>query len=281
MHPEFRMEDVEIPKDPFRAGRDTLRLEALGLMTAGIVHDLGNMIQVLSSAMSILNRHPGVRAAEGLEPVVASAVQSLERATALIGMIAGFGRAGDCETEELDVGLCLAGLERLLGWITAGSIRFDLRVSPFCPRVACSRRQFENALLNLVLNARDAMPGGGVLTIDAMACGAAASGAAGQAGDAIISVTDTGEGMDAYTLSRAFEPFFTTKPGGRGTGLGLAMVRRFAQEAGGGVAARSRPGVGTTVSLTLPAVVTPFGWSAGPAGMGPGPCAGTAPASQV
>lgn len=170
-------------------------------------------------------------------------------------MIAGFGRAGDCEAEELDVGLCLAGLERLLGWITAGSIRFDLRVSPYCPRVSCSRRQFENALLNLVLNARDAMPGGGILTIDALA-----SGEADQAGDAIISVTDTGEGMDAYTLSRAFEPFFTTKGDGRGSGLGLAMVRRFTHEAGGGVTARSQPGLGTTVTLTLPAAPRPFGW---------------------
>lgn len=254
MHAEFRMEDVEIPTDPFRAGRDSLRLEALGLMTAGIVHDLGNMIQVLSSAMSILNRHPGVRAAEGLEPVVASAVQSLERATALIGMISGFGRAGDCEVEDLDVALCLAGLERLLGWITAGSIRFDLRVSPFCPRVSCSRRQFENALLNLVLNGRDAMPGGGVLIVDATA-----SSDVGQAGDVIICVTDTGQGMDAYTLSRAFEPFFTTKGNGRGSGLGLAMVRRFTQEARGGVTARSQPGLGTTVMLTLPAAPRPFG----------------------
>lgn len=254
MHAEFRTEDVEIPTDLFRAGRDTLRLEALGLMTAGIVHDLGNMIQVLSSAMSILNRHPGVRAAEGLEPVVASAVQSLERATALIGMISGFGRAGECEVEDLDVALCLAGLERLLCWITAGSIRLDLRVSPVCPRVSCSRRHFENALLNLVLNARDAMPAGGVLTIDAMALSEG-----GQPSEVIINVTDTGEGMDAKTLSRAFEVFFTTK-GSRGSGLGLAMVRRFTHEAGGGVTARSQPGLGTTVTLTLPAAPRPFGW---------------------
>ena len=255
MQAGFRSDPLETPADALGAGRDALRLEALGLMTAGIVHDLGNMIQVLSSAMSIVNRHPNVRAAEGLEPVVASAVQSLERATAMIGLIAGFGRAGGADTEDLDVALCLAALERLVRWLTATSIRLELRVSPACPRVTCSRRDFENALLNLVLNARDAMPAGGILTIEAAGCG----GGVRSSGVAVC-VTDTGEGMDAPTLARAFEPFFTTKGGGRGNGLGLAMVRRFAQEAGGGVAARSRPGIGTTVTLELPATAKPFGW---------------------
>jgi signal transduction histidine kinase len=255
MHARSTTDGFDVPADPFRVGRDTLRLEALGLMTAGIVHDLGNMIQVLSSAMSILNRHPDVRAAEGLEPVVSSAVQSLERATAMVGLISGFGRAGHAKTEDLDVALCLAGLERLVRWITADAIRLDMRVSPACPRVTCCRRDFENALLNLVLNARDAMSAGGVLTIEAMGCSDG-----GQVSGVILNVTDTGDGMDTTTLTHAFEPFFTTKPSGHGNGLGLAMVRRFAHEAAGGVTARSRLGLGTTVTLTLPAAVKPFDW---------------------
>jgi signal transduction histidine kinase len=254
MQAGFTTEDIDLPTDPFRVRRDTLRLEALGLMTAGIVHDLGNMIQVLSSAMSVLNRHPDVRAAEGFEPVVASAVQSLERATAMVGLISGFGRAGRAEAEDLDVALCLAGLERLVRWITTEAIRLDMRVSPACPRVTCSRRDLENALLNLVLNARDAMVAGGTLTIEAAGCSYG-----GHVCGVILNVTDTGDGMDAATLAHAFEPFFSTK-GGHGSGLGLAMVRRFAHEAGGGVTARSRPGFGTTVTLTLPAAAGPFGW---------------------
>lgn len=253
MNAEFGPGFIDDPLDAFRAGRDALRLEALGLMTAGIVHDLGNMIQVLSSAVSILKRHPCVSAAEGLEPVLTGAVQALERATALIGMISGFGRAEGFEPEDLDVPLCLAGLEQPLRWITTGSIQLEFRVSPCCPRVFCSRRQLENALLNLVLNARDAMPAGGVLTIEAMT-----SMTTGPSPFVTISVIDTGEGMTASTLARAFEAFFSTKSGGRGSGLGLTMVRRFAQEAGGGVTARSMPGLGTTVTLTLPAAIKPF-----------------------
>lgn len=246
MYDHSRPPAADPQAEALRAGRDALRLEALGLMTAGIVHDLGKMIQVLSSATGILNPHPDLRAADGLEPVVASAVQSLERATAMIGQIAGFGRSGDVDMEDLDVTLCLTALERLVRWITAESIDLELRVSRACPKVTCSRRAFEHAILNLVLNARDAMPAGGNLIIEAAASGPRSSCVA-------VCITDTGEGMDAPTLARAFEPFFTTRGGQRGAGLGLAMVRRFAQTAGGGVAARSQPGRGTTVTLQLPA----------------------------
>jgi signal transduction histidine kinase len=249
-----KADEIGLAADRLAVGRDSLRLEALGLMTAGIVHDLGNIVQVLSSALGMLNRHPDVQAAPALEPVVTSAVQSLEHAKALVGLISGFGRAGRAETEDVDIALCLAGLERLIRWITTETIRLDLRVSPACPRVTCSRRDLENALLNLVLNARDAMSGGGALTIEAEGCSKG-----GHVCGVVLHVTDTGEGMDAATLAQAFEPFFSTKVNGRGSGLGLAMVRRFAQEAGGGVTATSRPGFGTTVTLTLPAAAKPFG----------------------
>jgi signal transduction histidine kinase len=234
-------------------GRDRLRLEALGLMTAGIVHDLGNMIQVLSSAVSILNRHPIVRDADGLQPVVADAVHSLERATALVGLISGFGRPGTAGEEDVDIILCLASLERLLRWVAAGQVSLDLSLPPNCPRVTCNRRSFENAVLNLVLNARDAMPDGGKLRIVADARLDDAHPAS-----VLVSVIDTGGGMAPETLARAFEPFFTTKPGGSGAGLGLPMVRRFAQEAGGRVVVRSSLGLGTTITLELPAASEPI-----------------------
>jgi signal transduction histidine kinase len=184
---------------------------------------------------------------------VASAVRSLERAAAVIGLVAGFGRAADADAEDLDIALCLAALERPLRRIIPETIRLELRVSPACSRVTCRRRDFENALLSLVLNARDAMPDGGVLTIEA------ADRGAGSSRSVAITVTDTGVGMDAPTLARAFEPFFTTKGGGCGEGLGLAMVRRFAQAAGGGAVARSSPRTGTTVTLELPAAARASG----------------------
>ena len=228
--------------------RDALRLAALGLMTAGIVHDLGNMVQVLSSAINILERHPGVRAAEGLQPVMSSAVSSLERAKGLIRQILGFAR-GDAEDDEsLDVTLCVAGMERLLRWIAPDGVALHLSLAPNAPRLRCNRRDFENALLNLLLNACDAMPEGGAVSISA---------ALDAGRDLVVSVTDTGEGMSPDVVARACDPFFTTRTPGQGNGLGLAMVRRFVHAAGGGMAIHSRLGLGTAVTLRFPAASAP------------------------
>lgn len=233
--------------DPLHAGRASLRLEALGLMTAGIVHDLGNIIQILSSTVDVLDQHPAVKTTKALQPTIDRALSSLERATGLITQILTFAREADAELEQIDVAMCLSGMERLLRWIASSDVRINIHVAADIPLIVCDRSKLENALLNLALNARDAMPNGGLLSITVVTC---------KDGDSVVGlalhVTDTGSGMTRETLAHAFDPFFTTKTNARGTGLGLTMVRRFAQEAGGTVAIESNLGAGTTVTVRLP-----------------------------
>jgi signal transduction histidine kinase len=236
----------DMPDDPLTVGRASLRLEALGLMTAGIVHDLGNIIQILAGTVDVLDQHPTIRATTALQPTIGRAVTSLERARALIKQILSFARENDSERESVDLAACLSTMERLLRWIGKNKMRIEIAVAADTPPVFCNRWSLENAILNLALNAQDAMPGGGLLTITATPCwnGGVTTGVA-------LCVSDTGRGMASDVMERAFDPFFTTKRA-RGNGLGLTMVRRFAQESGGTVAIESRLARGTTVTLQLP-----------------------------
>jgi signal transduction histidine kinase len=204
------------------------------------------MVQVLASAVSMIERHPQVSMIEGLQPVIAGATSALEQSSALVRQIVGFAREDQSGEELVDVPLCLAGLERLLRWVCPDGVDLRIAVAVDLPLLVCNRRSLENAILNLVLNASDATPSGGAITV---------RGQTSQdtiVGDSIlISVTDTGTGMTPKTIEHAFEPFFTTKVG-TGNGLGLAMVRRFAQEMGGYAEIESAIGLGTTVMLRLP-----------------------------
>jgi len=223
------------------------RPEALGMMTAGVVHDLGNIIQILTSTVELLERHPTIKATASLQPTMRRAVSSVARASTLIGQILRFARGGTAEHESVDLKQCLIGLKPLLLWIGNNRMRLDIRVDTGAPSVVCNRSALENAILNLALNARDAMPGCGTLTITA-----APRRNSRIITEVAISVSDTGRGMSSQTMARALEPFFTTKTAGRGNGLGLTMVRRFVEETGGSVTLESRLGHGTTVTLLLP-----------------------------
>ena len=235
------------PAHQTAADRDHLRLTALGLMTAGIVHDVGNMIQVLSSAVRILESHPSIGTTAALRPVIAGASAAIEGATDLIRQLAGFARGTEEAIQDVDIAQCFAGLERLLRWIMRGQVSLEIHVDGPVPRVRCHRRSLENAILNLVLNARDATPAGGVIVVSA-----AVETSTVPVPDVVIKVTDNGAGMAPDVMAKAFDPFFTTKAGLRGSGLGLAMVRHFAQLAGGSVALQSTVGKGTEVALQLP-----------------------------
>ncbi|HEX5959045.1 MAG TPA: ATP-binding protein [Hyphomicrobiaceae bacterium] len=240
--------DGDLRTDPLLSGRASVRLEALGLMTAGIVHDLGNMIQILSSTVDVLDQHPTIRATTALQPAIDRAINSLERARALIKQILSFARDTGTRQENVDIAMCLAQMERLLRWIGKNDMRIAMRADAGMPPVNCHRGNLENAILNLALNARDAMPEGGVLSIRA----AASRDRDGTVTGVALRVSDNGRGMTQETMARAFDPFFTTKTGTRGTGLGLTMVRRFAQETGGSVAIESASNHGTAVTLRLP-----------------------------
>jgi len=210
---------------------------------AGIIHDLGNLIQIASSALNIVGRNPSIHAAD-LEPVIAGAKSSLERAGALVRQTIGIARERANAVEEVSLADCISEIESLLQITWEPSIQLDVRAASDLPAVKCDPLALQNAVLNLLFNARDAMPNGGAISVRAEQL---------DAGEGVeLRVTDSGVGMKPDTIVRAFDPFFTTKSDGLG-GIGLPMVKRFVQEAGGRVLIESEYGVGTTVRLQLPA----------------------------
>jgi signal transduction histidine kinase len=211
---------------------------------AGLVHDLGNLIQIASAAVSILARDPTIRTA-GLDPVLAGATTSLERAGALVRRTIGVASGRAAAVRAVTLAACLGEVEKLIGLAWDRSIALDIQIDADLPAVTCDPLALQNVLLNLLFNARDAMPTGGTISIRAAT-------AALDFGETIeLRVSDTGIGMTPETVARAFDPFFTTKAGGMG-GVGLSMVARFVQDAGGRIFIESKYGFGTTVTLQLP-----------------------------
>jgi PAS domain S-box-containing protein len=230
----------------------TQRLEAVGQLTAGVAHDFNNLLQGILTATEVLGLQTGLdevgRDCLGMiEPAV-------KRGATLVHQLLAFARKQVLNPKVLDPAEVLAGLEPLLTHTLGSRLRIAISVSDGIGVVNADATQLESALLNLALNARDAMPDGGVLRLSASHEGAAAAEAAGiPAGDYVrFAVTDTGQGMSAEIAARAFEPFFTTKPIGQGSGLGLSMVHGFAEQSGGSVRISSAHGTGTTVSIWLP-----------------------------
>lgn len=210
--------------------------------TAGLVHDLGNYIQIAMSAVRILSRHSDITASETAGSILAQAEDSLDRAGALVrgSIVPG----GDLPDDDVRMDECLAQMASLLRYAAGPDIEIRLRCG-LVPRVRISRLGLQNALLNLALNARDAMPGGGTLAISALLAEGPATP------EVEIVVADTGIGMPPAVLGRVFEPRFSTKP--MGGGMGLPGVKSFVERAGGRLAIGSAPGKGTLVVLRLPA----------------------------
>ncbi|KUM27269.1 hypothetical protein AU467_02470 [Mesorhizobium loti] len=217
--------------------------------TVGTVHDLGNLIQIASSALNRIARDPDVKLAQELEPVIASAKTALQQAGALVRETIGRAHELRREIGPADVGGCLAEIETLVRCACEPHIRLEVRLEPGLPPAKCDHLGLQNAVLNLVFNARDAMPDGGLITIEAAT--------AVQSGATLIElrVGDGGIGMTQETVNRAFEPFFTTKGKGLG-GVGLPMVKHFAEAHHGSVEIESTLGSGTTVILRLPAALS-------------------------
>lgn len=215
-------------------------------IVAGIVHDLGNLIQVASSAVSLIARNPELASNES-EQMLARARASLDHAGALVRRnLRLISNRGIGEVPESSVRACLANVAMLVEAMGESGLILELEVGPDLPGVRCDPIGLQNAVLNLVFNARDAMSGRGRVFV-------AARAAADEAGVSRveIGVTDHGVGMTRSTIARAFAPFFTTKTEGLG-GVGLPMVERFVEHSGGEIAIDSEPGVGTTVFLRLP-----------------------------
>jgi signal transduction histidine kinase/ActR/RegA family two-component response regulator len=239
--------------------RHAQKLEAVGQLAGGIAHDFNNILQAVSSGAAMIQRRAGDQAA--VVRLVGMVAEAARRGESVTRRLLAFARRGDLSAEAIEVPDLLAGLQEVLGATLPPNLRVAVRAEPGLPAIFADRGQLETSLVNLCINARDAMPDGGQLTLSAERA---------SAGAVRIVVADTGTGMNATTLARATEPFFTTKPQGRGTGLGLAMARGFVEASGGTLSIDSAPGQGTRVALTLPIATEPRAVAAAtPAGSTP------------
>lgn len=217
--------------------------ERTSIATAGLVHDLGNLIQIASAAINIVERSPDTRSAQNGR-MLHRARLCLEQAGAIVRQNVGHLRDQTMVALHSDVGGCIADVAALVEAMDEPGLILETNVAPDMQAVRCDPVGLRRAVLNLVLNARDAMGGNGIVGIDARALAH---------GEVELRVLDDGVGMSRDTLARVFDPFFTTKSDGLG-GIGLPMVERFVRDAGGTIAIESAPGVGTTIALRLPAI---------------------------
>ncbi|WP_075293379.1 hybrid sensor histidine kinase/response regulator [Pararhizobium arenae] len=233
--------------------RQAERLKAVGVFTGGAAHDFNNLLTAVLGSLELLRKRlPGDPRSLAL---LDNAVQGAKRGAALTQRMLAFARRQELKSESIDIGTMLAGMSDLLVQSVGPTVEVEMQISRDLPRVTTDQGQLENALLNLVVNARDAMPNGGKVSIAAKFLhGQAAVALDLTPGDYVcITVKDTGEGMDRETLGRVREPFFTTKGVGKGTGLGLSMVDGLVAQSGGRMRIESDPGKGTSVELCLPA----------------------------
>ncbi len=228
------------------------RLEALGKLAGGIAHDFNNVLQAVSGAATMIERRAGEP--ERVRKLARLSQEAAGRGAAITGRLLAFARRGDLRSATVPAAEVLIGLRDMLHQTLGPGITVRVEVGEDAPVLLADRAQLETVLVNLAVNARDAMPEGGELVLSASAERITEPHQAGlEGGDYVrLDVSDSGTGMDDITLSRAAEPFFTTKPTGQGTGLGLPMARGFAQQSGGALEIRSAPGEGTSVSVWLP-----------------------------
>ena len=228
------------------------KLESLGQLTGGVAHDFNNLLMVILGNLQLLRKR--LPEDPRLLRLVDGAMQGADRGATLTKRMLAFARRQELRPETVDVPRLVDGMEEMLRRTLGPGIQIVTAYRTDLPAIRVDPSQLELALLNLVLNARDAMPYGGRLVIGGR-CLAAGVGAPPELAEGhyvCLTVSDTGAGMDAATLKRAAEPFFTTKGAGKGTGLGLSMVHGLAAQSGGAMRITSQPGDGTTVELWLP-----------------------------
>jgi PAS domain S-box-containing protein len=242
--------------------RHAQKMEAVGQLTGGIAHDFNNMLTGIIGSLDLMQRYIANGRADEIGRFTEAAVSSANRAAALTHRLLAFSRRQSLDRKKLDVNELVHSLEDLIRRTKGDPIELELRLTDNAWPVSTDVSQLENALLNLVINARDAMPEGGKLLIETANVYLDGSDITTlepvKAGDYLmLAVSDNGTGMTPSVRSKAFDPFFTTKPIGQGTGLGLSMIYGFAQQSGGHVSLDSVPGQGTCVRLYLPRLKTP------------------------
>jgi len=230
------------------------KLETLGQLTGGVAHDFNNLLTPIIGALDLLQRK-----LEGVDDRtarwIANALQSGERAKTLVQRLLGFARRQELQSGPVDVGGLVQGLRHLISSSVGATVELQLSCNGDLPRALADPNQLELAILNLCVNARDAMPDGGrlMITVEPAVIGPGSELRLAPGHYVRLSVIDSGTGMDSETLARAVEPFFSTKEIGRGTGLGLSMVHGLTAQLGGGFNLSSVVGEGTRADLYLPA----------------------------
>ncbi len=232
-------------------------MDAVGQLTGGIAHDFNNLLTIVTGNMDMAQRALDAHDETRARRAVGNALKGAERAAVLTQRLLAFSRRTPLAPKVIDVNLLVVGMADLLESSLGEMVRLDTVVAEDLWRVEADPNQLENAILNLAVNARDAMTDGGRLTIQTrnvqVAAGRSMSGDEISAGRYVtIAVTDTGTGMPPDVVAKAFDPFFTTKEVGKGTGLGLSQVYGYIRQTGGHVEIRSDLGCGTTICLYLP-----------------------------
>jgi len=236
--------------------RQSQKMEAVGQLTGGIAHDFNNLLQAISGSLDRVRRRIAEGRLDDVERFLKAAEEGASRAASLTHRLLAFSRRQTLDPRPTDVNRLVDGMADLINRTVGPSIEVEVAgaIGLWTTRIDVS--QLENALLNLCINARDAMPGGGRLIIETANRWLDDKGGRGRelpAGQYVsLSVTDTGVGMPREVVERAFDPFFTTKPIGQGTGLGLSMIYGFVRQSGGQVRIYSEVGQGTTATLYLP-----------------------------
>ncbi|MDE1895467.1 MAG: PAS domain S-box protein [Rhodospirillales bacterium] len=249
--------DVSAQRDAEEQLRQAQKMEAVGQLTGGIAHDFNNLLQGITGSLELMSKRVQRGETQGLERFVTMAMNAAERAAALTHRLLAFSRRQPLDPKPVEANPLILSMEMLLRRTLGEGVDLQLDLQDELWLTLCDPNQLENALLNLAINARDAMPGGGKLIIQTF--NAELEGTIGPRRSEVlpgpyvcIAVTDSGVGMDAVTIAKVFEPFFTTKPLGQGTGLGLSMIYGFTRQSNGHVRIESEPGLGATVRLYLP-----------------------------
>lgn len=232
--------------------RQSQKLEAMGQLTGGVAHDFNNLLTPIIGSLDMLHRRQA--GDDRTRRLIDGALQSAERAKTLVQRLLAFARRQPLQPVAVDVGALVNGMAGLIESTIGPQVRLEVEADEDLPAALADANQIEMALLNLAVNARDAMPQGGTLTIraSAEAIGRGHKSQLLPASYVRLAVSDTGFGMDEATLRRAVEPFFSTKGVGQGTGLGLSMVHGLASQLGGALTISSSEGEGTCVELWLP-----------------------------
>jgi len=248
------LRDVSAQRAAEERQRQSQKMEAVGRLAAGIVHDINNLLAVVESGLNLLEKQIAI---DPTDAKVSKLINEMRARTgnggALTQQLLAFSRRQTLSSEVIDVNARIESLSQLLEGTLGRGIKVETILAPQLDRVAIDGNQFDVALLNLAVNARDAMDGKGTLTIETSGvCDNCDSSPDAERSFVQIAVRDTGCGMSKETLARVFEPFFTTKDAGKGTGLGLSQVYGFVHQSNGHVRIESEIGEGTKVRLFLP-----------------------------